>query len=679
MLCSSFVAALAQDQGDGTNANKQLFLPLLSSSAPSGSEVDASEPFGGKTNQLIVRYKPSTQAASADHASQVAELSDAAGMDLTFTREMSGDALVLGMPRWMSMAEANEVANLLLSVADVDYAEPDRILHTTVTPNDPSYTQQWHYFAPVPGAYGANLPGAWDITTGSPNVVVAVIDTGILPHADLAGRTVQGYDFINDSRVANDGNGRDNNPADPGDWITSAESASGYFAGCTASNSSWHGTHVAGTIGANSNNGLGVTGINWQSKIEPLRVLGKCGGYTSDIADAIRWAAGLSVAGVPANANPAKVISMSLGGSGACDATSQSAISAAVAAGTVVVVAAGNSNADASAYSPASCNGVITVASTGPSGSRAYYSNYGATVEIAAPGGDKTNGTANGVLSTLNTGTTVPAADTYVFYQGTSMATPHVSGIVSLMFSVNPNLTPAQVTSLIQSNVTPFPSGSTCNTSICGPGIINAAAVVAAAQNAGSQPPAAFSKSSPANGGTVAGSSTTLSWSVSVGAASYEYCVNTTNSCTSWTSTGTATSVAISGLTAGTTYYWQARAINGNGTTEANGGAFWSFGVTSAPPPGAFNKSSPANNTTNVQTTTTLRWGSSSGATSYEVCIDATNNNSCDGTWTSMGTSLQATASGLARRTNYYWQVRARNTSGTTDANTGTWWRFTTR
>lgn len=676
MMCSSFVAAFAQEQGDGSDANKYLFLPLLSSTSQSASEVDSSEPFGGKTNQLIVRYNPSTQAASADHADQVAELSDAAGVNLSFVREMSGDAIVLSLPEWMSLADASTVADLILSVADVDYAEPDRILQSTLTPNDPSYPQQWHYSAPVAGSYGANLPAAWDITTGSSSVVVAVIDTGILNHADLAGRTVQGYDFINDSRVANDGNGRDNNPSDPGDWITSAENASGYFAGCGVRNSSWHGTHVAGTIGANSNNGLGVAGINWNAKIEPLRVLGKCGGYTSDIADAIRWAAGLSVTGVPANANPAKVVSMSLGGSGACDTTSQNAISAAVAAGTVVVVAAGNSNANASAYSPASCNGVITVAATGPTGSRAYYSNYGTTVEIAAPGGDSQLGPT--VLSTLNSGTTTPAADSYAFYQGTSMATPHVSGIVSLMFSVNPNLTPAQVTSLIQGNVTPFPSGSSCTTSLCGPGIINAAAVVAAAQNAGSQPPAAFSKSSPANGGSVSGPSTTLSWGASAGAGSYEYCYNTSNSCASWTSVGTATSATVNGLAAGTTYYWQVRANNSFGTTTANGGTMWSFSVTSVAAPGAFNKRSPTNGTTNVQTSTTLRWYASSGAASYRVCIDTTNNNSCDGTWTTIS-GLQATASGLARRTTYYWQVQAVNAGGSTDANSGTWWRFTTR
>ena len=165
---------------------------------------------------------------------------------------------------------------------------------------------------------------------------------------------------------ANDGDGRDSNPSDPGDWVAANEC----FAGSAASNSSWHGTHVAGTIGAASNNGVGVAGINWSSKILPVRVLGKCGGTISDIADGMRWSAGLPVPGVPANANPAKVLNLSLGGSGACDATYQNAINAIVAAGTTVVVSAGNSNANASGFRPANCNGVITVAATNRNGSQ---------------------------------------------------------------------------------------------------------------------------------------------------------------------------------------------------------------------------------------------------------------------------------------------------------------------
>jgi serine protease len=391
----------------------------------------------------------------------------------------------------MTLAEASAVAQRLNADPSVEYAEPDQLMFPMLVPNDPLYINQWHYKspnAPDNELGGANLPGAWDITTGSSSIVVAVIDTGILPnHADISGRIVPGYDFIHDSLVANDGDGRDGDPTDPGDWITAAENASGYFVGCPISDSSWHGTHVAGTIGAATNNNTGVAGINWISKILPVRVLGKCGGYMSDIADGMSWAAGLSVPGVPANANPAKVLNLSLGGSGACSTTMQTAVNNIIAANAVVVAAAGNSNVDASNFSPANCNGVISVAAVNRAGGRAYYSNFGTIVKIAAPGGAMSfAGDPNGVLSTLNSGTTTPVAspggDIYQYYQGTSMATPHVTGIASLMLSRNRTLTPNQVLSGIQTAARAFPTGtgSDCTTSTCGAGIINAAAAIAA-------------------------------------------------------------------------------------------------------------------------------------------------------------------------------------------------------
>ncbi len=425
------------------------------------------------TDQLIVRFAAGTP-------NGLDALSTIAGEPVRPLRQVGDGAWVLKLPGRHTKAAVEALAARWRARPGVVLAEPDAMSQPTFVPNDPSFPSQWDDAAPTSGSYGANLPGAWDITTGSTNVVVAVLDTGKLDHVDLAGRFLPGYDMISGATVANDGGGRDSDPSDPGDWVTSADSASGTLAGCAVHNSTWHGTHVAGTIGAASNNGIGVAGINHVSKILPVRVLGKCGGYNSDIADGIRWAAGLSVAGVPANPNPAKVINMSLGGSGACSATYQSAISAAVAAGTVVVVAAGNSNADAVNFEPADCVGVVAVAATNPAGSRSYYSNYGTTVKIAAPGGEMNVATANGVLSTLNTGTTVPAADSYAYYQGTSMASPHVAGIASLLFSVNPTLTPAQVLALLQSTVTAFPAGSTCTVALCGSGIVNAAAAVAA-------------------------------------------------------------------------------------------------------------------------------------------------------------------------------------------------------
>ncbi|RMG65314.1 MAG: hypothetical protein D6709_03105 [Chloroflexi bacterium] len=414
----------------------------------------------------------------SDEAMQA--LSAQAGMALTHVREMSGEAHVLRLPEPMPYEAVALIAKQLEQLAEVEYASPSERMFIALTPNDPLYSQQWHYSAPAPGNYGANLPNAWNITTGSTSIVVAVVDTGILfGHPDLSGRTVSGYDFVSDVTKANDGDGRDANASDPGDWASADEC----YPGSPALSSSWHGTHVAGTIGAGTNNATGVAGINWVSKILPVRVLGKCGGTSSDIIDGVRWAAGLSVPGVPANANPARVINLSLGGISACSSAWQNAINQVVSNGAVVVVAAGNSNAPAGNFTPAGCANVITVAATQRNGSKAYYSNYGPAVEISAPGGETRSNTSDGVLSTLNNGATAPGAHSYKFYQGTSMAAPHVAGIASLMLSVKPALTPAQVLALLQSTATPFPSGSTCNTTNCGAGIVNAAAAVQAAQN----------------------------------------------------------------------------------------------------------------------------------------------------------------------------------------------------
>ncbi|MCW1969746.1 MAG: S8 family serine peptidase [Anaerolineae bacterium] len=412
------------------------------------------------TNQIIVKYKAGVSVVPSG-LSQVNTVQTAAGAAMNYGRAMSGDAHVMRLGASVSASDASTLAARIAALPEVEYAHPDFIAKPTYIPNDTLFSQQWHYFTPTVGTYGINLPSAWDVTKGDSSIVIAVLDTGILPHPDLAGRTVPGYDFITDVTTAQDGNGRDSDPTDPGDY------------GC-GSNSSWHGTHVAGTIGALSNNGSGVAGVNHVSKILPVRVLGRCGGYTSDIVDAIRWSAGLPVSGIPNNANPAKVINMSLGGGYACSSAPsyQSAIDAATAAGATVVVAAGNSNSDASGFSPASCNRVITVASTGRTGSRAYYSNYGATVEISAPGGDMS--IDSGVLSTLNAGTTTAGTHNYVSYQGTSMATPHVAGVVSLMLSLKPSMNYTQVVAVLQSTATAFPGGSTCTTSICGPGIVNA-------------------------------------------------------------------------------------------------------------------------------------------------------------------------------------------------------------
>ncbi len=453
---------------------------MLSALNPAfGDKSAAKAPEATPTDQIIIKLRPieRAQAASLD-AGYVASLSAVANARLQHFRPMSGDAQVFKLPSRLPIAEVQAIARRLSKHPDVEYAEPDYIMHPMLVPNDPEYNNQWHYKAFTTEVGGANLPAAWDITTGSVTQVVAVIDTGLRPHVDIdtnildtTGRVAPGYDFISDTTVANDGDGRDSNPTDPGD-------------NCGSGSSSWHGTHVAGTIGALSNNGVGVAGVNWNSKILPVRVLGRCGGSFSDVIDGMRWSAGLPVPGVPANDTPAKVLNLSLGGFGACGQSIQTAINNIVAAGSVVVVAAGNSNADASSFVPANCNGVITVAANNRGGDRAFYSNFSTTlIEISAPGGAQSFANdPNGVLSTLNSGITTPAGDNYIYYQGTSMAAPHVAGIASLMLSVNPALTPAQVGSRIQSTARPFAAGTSCLlNNNCGAGIINAAAAVAAA------------------------------------------------------------------------------------------------------------------------------------------------------------------------------------------------------
>ncbi len=426
----------------------------------------------GPEERLIVKLRAgaSTAQAASDHAVVRERLRQAAAehgvaVDELRTLSTGGRVYRLSGPR----GHAPRILERMRGDSRIDYIEEDRLLRHTATPTDPRYNEQWHYYE---ATAGLNLPPAWDQTTGTGSRV-AVLDTGYRPHADLAANIVGGYDMIADSFTANDGNGRDADASDPGDWST----ANQCYGGSPAEDSSWHGTHVAGTIAGVTDNGIGVAGVAYGARVVPVRVLGRCGGYTSDIADGIVWAAGGTVSGTPANAHPAHVINMSLGGSGSCSSTLQNAINTARSLGTTVVVAAGNSDADASGFNPANCSGVVTVAAVNRSGGRAYYSNFGSIVDVAAPGGAQSfENDPNGVLSTLNTGTTTPGADSYVFYQGTSMATPHVAGAVALMHAVNPAATPDEMESTLKSSARAFPA--TC--SGCGSGIVDANAAVTA-------------------------------------------------------------------------------------------------------------------------------------------------------------------------------------------------------
>ena len=317
--------------------------------------------------------------------------------------------------------------------------EPDVLLKHTYTPNDTKYPDQWAYYK---SRFGANTAGAWHYSTGA-GVKVAVIDTGITPHSDLDANIVGGYDFISSPAVSVDGDGRDANPNDEGDWF-----AAGECGGSASDSSSWHGTHVAGIVAAVTNNATkGSAGVAYGAKVVPVRVLGKCGGSLSDVAEAILWASGGAVAGVPANPNPAKVINLSLGGPGSCSAAStmQTAINTAVGNGAVVVVAAGNDSANVSGYVPARCNNVVAVAATTNGGALASYSNFGDKIDVAAPGS---------IMSTVNTGATVQVAEGYATYQGTSMAAPQVAGLAAMILSLEPAFTPAQVENLMKYNGT---------------------------------------------------------------------------------------------------------------------------------------------------------------------------------------------------------------------------------
>ncbi|MEV0634277.1 S8 family serine peptidase [Streptomyces sp. NPDC050619] len=444
------------------------------SAAPDAAAVPAAQAEaapGTPAERLIVGYKSgaaeakSNTAAAADAAAKGKE----AGEDVDFQRRLGTGAALVDLGEQLSTAEVAGVVAEFKADPQVAYVVPDRLNTPKADPNDTEYSKQWDLFE---STAGMNVPGAWSTSTGT-GVTVAVIDTGYVAHTDLAANIVAGYDFIADTAVSVDGNGRDSNPADPGDYYAAGECGSGI----PASDSSWHGTHVAGTIAAVTNNSKGVAGIAYGAKISPVRVLGKCGGYDSDIIDAITWASGGTVSGVPANSNVAKVINMSLGGDGACTSATQSAITAAVNRGTTVVVAAGNENDNVANHSPGNCNNVISVAATNRTGAKASYSNYGAGVDISAPGGQTSTGTANGILSTLNSGTKTASTESYDYYQGTSMATPHIVGLVALMKSANTSLTPAQIETAIKNNARALPGACSGG---CGAGLADAAKTVAA-------------------------------------------------------------------------------------------------------------------------------------------------------------------------------------------------------
>ena len=516
-------------------------------------------------SRLIVKLRTPTasELVRPMSASRMQALAATAGVGMKSVRAMAGDSTLLALDTPLPLSEARAVAARLTRDSLVEYAEPDIMFKRLATPNDTRFNDfQWNLFAPsstytgalagggtksAPAAGGANLPLAWDVTTGHSSAVLAIVDTGIVNHQDLNGagiapfsetyvpngRFLAGYDFISETTgasgglpanfVANDGNGRDADPSDPGDWITAAEKSLYPSSSCvdggesppfTDSKSSWHGSHMSGVAAAMANNASGIAGVAWNIRILPVRALGKCGGSLSDIAEGIRWAAGLAVPNVPVNTTPAQVINLSLGGGAICPASLQSAVDAAIAAGAVVAAATGNDGA-ASLSAPANCNGVIAVTAHTINGENADYANIGAAgtgpqPTISSPGGGRPTqgGLGSGgptddpnwfgffIWSTVLFGNTSPSSGdnqnpprvgpAYAGFTGTSAATPQVAAVAALIKSMIPSASPATIRNFIVTTVRPHPG--LCGTpppagfgGQCGAGLLDANAAVRAA------------------------------------------------------------------------------------------------------------------------------------------------------------------------------------------------------
>ncbi|MEH6422314.1 S8 family serine peptidase [Pseudomonas sp. CGJS7] len=440
----------------------------------------------GHYSRFIVKYRSGSEptqapnplkaslSAAAERVALPSELKQRLGLKPLRAMILSG-ARVVATDAALDRSQTETLMRQIAADANVEFVQIDELQTLFAVPNDPVLSKQWHY---ADSAVGIRGPSAWSMSTGR-GAVVAVIDSGVYAaHTDLAANLLPGYDFIGSANGlgklcteagypancggSGDGDGRDANPED--------------------SSKMEHGTHVAGTVAAVGNNGLGGVGVAYEAKILPLRVSGNSGvNLTSDAADAIVWAAGGAVSGVPANPNRADVINLSLGGGAPCTQAPvyQAAIDSAVANGSVVVVAAGNSNKDVANFSPASCNGAISVAASNKKGKRSSYSNFGATIDVTAPGGEDSfigPSATEGIISTIGGNKTGPMA-------GTSMASPHVAGVAALIQSAaRAKLSPAQVEHILKSSARPI-SASNCSGG-CGAGLVDAAAAVAAARNA---------------------------------------------------------------------------------------------------------------------------------------------------------------------------------------------------
>lgn len=375
-----------------------------------------------------------------------------------------------------AVARRSIVAALLVSALTAGGARAAGALPPP--PNDPLWSSQWSLSSTQ--GVGINLLEGWRYGRGK-GVVVAVIDSGVVEHPEFSGRVLPGYDFISDSRVAGDGDGRDADPRDTGDYLTEEEiDAEPVFSDCKKADSDWHGTHVAGVILGAAGNGKGIAGVAPLASLLPIRVTGKCGGSADDLIDALYWAGGYPVDGVPENENPAQIVNLSLGSSDYCRPEMQAAIDALSAREIIVVAAAGNEANPASGTSPANCDGTLTVGATTNIGQRAGYSNFGSYLNLSAPGGDD----AKGVISSVDSGRTSPRGAAYKALYGTSMAAPHVSGILAIARGVDPLIPRMELLTLLINNLAPYAvdqSDYGCSIpEVCGVGFADAGLFLAA-------------------------------------------------------------------------------------------------------------------------------------------------------------------------------------------------------